>query len=315
MNSARNLVLAFSLLFVLPEMTFAMSIFDVYRSSFVQEKEEEKVSSKNESFHAVASEAIETLTEISLTVANKKDQQQIDALRDSWKLSKNHCFSLEKKEEYEYCTDQLFSQKIEIAERRLILERRKKWNLSLDFCHNRTTYKNYEYCQNQLHEQQNNCSFQKTSGKQIIVDINNQVLYGLKDCELKIYTRVTTGKNPTPTPTGSFSVYEERGPHFMQGEWFVNKALYYYRGYAIHDADWRQSPYWLPQNRAVHGSHGCTNVPSNMMEKIWEEFGTGTKVTNYYTLPTDIAVELKQKMGNRLPYDPERDANSFLASP
>jgi hypothetical protein len=239
-------------------------------------------------------------------------RDSIDSFQNSWKLSKEYCFSLPKKEDYRYCKSKLFRQKIEIAERKTILERRKKWNLTADFCHNRTTFKNYEYCENQLREQNTNCHLQKTSGNQIIVDLQNQRLYGLKDCELKVYTRVTTGKNLTPTPRGSFSVYEERGPHFMQNEWFVEKALYYYRGYAIHDASWRESPYWNPKNRAVFGSHGCTNVPTEMMEKIWEEFGTGTQVTNYSVLPEDIAVELRQKVGKRLPYDPEANVNTEL---
>ena len=92
----------------------------------------------------------------------------------------------------------------------------------------------------------------------------------------------------------------------MQRQWFVNKAFYYSGNYAIHDATWRESPYWIPDSRGTYGSHGCTNTPKEVMEQVWEEFEVGDTVQVFQKLPEDVAWELRQKVGNRILDDPEK---------
>jgi hypothetical protein len=174
MKTVRNLVLAFSFLFLLQNTVFAMSIFDIYRSSGVDQNSSAPAAEKEDSLHSVAVSELQNLSPLLSIQSPSSIRDSIDSFQNSWKLSKEYCFSLPKKEDYRYCKSKLFRQKIEIAERKTILERRKKWNLTADFCHNRTTFKNYEYCENQLREQNTNCHLQKTSGNQIMVLFQNQ---------------------------------------------------------------------------------------------------------------------------------------------
>ncbi len=281
----------------------AGSIFDIYKASIPIHSQKPQ---EEEQLHPVSN----TLQEISLPnnknmFASRDITKEVDERKNSWKLSSNFCSLFTHPSEIHYCQKNLLEQKIEIGERTNIIQRRKMWNLTENYCFERSSFRNYEYCLHQLHQQQAYCPYQKTAGNRIIIDLENQILYGVKNCQLQVYTKITTGKNSTPTPTGEYHVYQKRGPHYMQNEWYVDKALYYFRGYAIHDAKWRIGQYWRPENRRIYGSHGCTNTPTKMMEKIWDEFGVGDTVQVFQSLPEDIAWELKQKAGNRLPFDPE----------
>jgi hypothetical protein len=225
----------------------------------------------------------------------------IDKKKNSWKLSQDFCDALQKKSDKEYCYIQLKKQKKEIFERKRILDTQKQWKLTPEYCFYRSSFENFQYCINQYRQQQKNCSLQKTSGTRIIIDLEYQVLYGLKECRLEVYTRVMTGKDLTPTFPGEYKIYHKRGPHYMQGQWFVNKAFYYSGDFAIHDAPWRKHPYWEIEKRKVHGSHGCTNLPKESMEKVWNLFRIGDTVQVFSHLPDDIAQELRQKIRNTPP--------------
>jgi hypothetical protein len=54
MKTVRNLVLAFSFLFLLQNTVFAMSIFDIYRSSGVDQNSSAPAAEKEDSLHSVA---------------------------------------------------------------------------------------------------------------------------------------------------------------------------------------------------------------------------------------------------------------------
>jgi hypothetical protein len=92
----------------------------------------------------------------------------------------------------------------------------------------------------------------------------------------------------------------------MQGQWYVTKALYYYGGYAIHDARWRVGRYWNKDARAYSGSHGCTNVPDYTIQTLWDNFSIGDNVHAYWQLPENVASELWAKVGGSEPVMPER---------
>jgi hypothetical protein len=244
-------------------------------------------------------------TEQNETLPKNVTEQGILALKEAGKLTRKVCNSLVGNQFSRFCNRQFALQNISVREFDFINQRRSDWSLTKDFCDKRTTYENNQHCLNELRKQEAACSEQVTNGNRIIIDLGNQVMYGLKNCELKVYTRVTTGKNKTPTPTGKWKIYEARGPHWMQGEWFVTKAFYFYGGYAIHDAGWRVPPFWKPENRGVYGSHGCINTPFLPMDELWDEFTVGDWVEIYYTLPADKQAELDQKIQNRAPIDPE----------
>lgn len=191
------------------------------------------------------------------------------------------------------------------VERKQIMIRRNNWQLSEAYCFGRTYYENVPFCNIQLQAQNEACSEQITVGNNVYIDLKHQLLFAVKDCRLVVYTRVITGKNKTPSPTGHYKIYQRRGPHFMQGEWYVTMALYFRGGFALHDADtWRKGKNWLPEKRAIYGSHGCINITRSAMNTIWENFTVGDGVHIYYTLPPEIAAEIWQKVGTKSPIDP-----------
>jgi hypothetical protein len=133
MKTVRNLVLAFSFLFLLQNTVFAMSIFDIYRSSGVDQNSSAPAAEKEDSLHSVAVSELQNLSPLLSIQSPSSIRDSIDSFQNSWKLSKEYCFSLPKKEDYRYCKSKLFRQKIEIAERKTILERRKSGILLLIF--------------------------------------------------------------------------------------------------------------------------------------------------------------------------------------
>ncbi|QQS59591.1 L,D-transpeptidase [Candidatus Peregrinibacteria bacterium] len=225
----------------------------------------------------------------------------IDEMKKRESLSALYCKTYPENIDREYCQKKLRDQWLETLERKRIAEKRKEWNLHPEYCFHRRTYENYRLCESLLQNQQYECIRQETYGKKIIVDIEHQLLYGVKNCQLVVYSQVITGKNSTQTPPGKFHIYERRGEHFMQGTWFVTKAFYFWKGYALHDAEWRKEPYWSPETRAIYGSHGCVNTPDVPMQILWDTFDVGDEVEIYKSLPEKIAKELQQKIGSRIP--------------
>ncbi len=187
------------------------------------------------------------------------------------------------------------------VERKKIIREKENWRLTEHYCLLRSDYDNFLFCLEKLEEQKQACEAQKTYGNNIYISLNDQLLYAVKNCQLVAYSIVITGKNKTPTPTGTFHIYSARGPHYMQGEWFVNKAFYFWRGYALHDAGWRTGKYWEKEYRAYYGSHGCVNLPQKTMNILWDQYVVGDNVYVYYSLPEEIFSELKEKIGTKKP--------------
>lgn len=187
-------------------------------------------------------------------------------------------------------------------ERKRIQELQMDFALSGSFCR-KLSEANEIYCYEKAREQELLCADQETRGKRIIIDLEHQLLYALKDCQLLAYTHVITGKNSTPSVTGHFKILFTRQNHVMQtedGGYFVNMALYYTpQGSAVHDASWRID--WNTANRSWGGSHGCINTPHQPMEIIWENFDVGDTVDVYRKLPADVASELQGKSWDKEP--------------
>ncbi len=300
----KRIILFAGCLLVLPQFAAANTLYNIYRAQNPTPTPTPVVIQKT----MATAEAVPTKTskpETPLHGAPSAIMAYVDELKEKWRLATSHCEQITDKQAKGYCATEKWKMTLESFERKKTLDLQKNWRLSQDFCNSRTSFRNYHFCNSMLRQQNNFCAQQKTNGRRIIIDLANQLMYGVKDCELKVYTRITSGKNLTPTPPGTYSIYERRGPHWMQGEWFVNMAFYFRGGYAIHDAGWRVPPFWNPEKRAVHGSHGCVNTPSKVMATVWDEFEIGDTVHVYRSLPEDIATELQQKVGTRVPFDPE----------
>jgi lipoprotein-anchoring transpeptidase ErfK/SrfK len=123
-------------------------------------------------------------------------------------------------------------------------------------------------------------------GKVIVISLARQQLTAYQDGAVFLTTPVTTGRPELPTVTGSFSIQSKHSPYTMISPWpknspywyptsVVGYAMFFFEGYAIHDAPWRSA--YGPGTEA-HGSHGCVNTPLKAMEKLYAWAGIGTTV-------------------------------------
>ncbi len=98
--------------------------------------------------------------------------------------------------------------------------------------------------------------------KWIDVDLTNQTVAAYEGDRIIFATLVSTGKDPTPTKTGVFYIYEKKIGEFMAGGWAdhdpyileeVPWTMYFTERYALHGA------YWHDDFGEVR-SHGCVNL-------------------------------------------------------
>lgn len=119
----------------------------------------------------------------------------------------------------------------------------------------------------------------------IEIDITNQHLYYYENSDLKIDTDVVTGnmKRGYSTPAGVFSVYNKQRNRILRGTNYASFVKYWmpvYKGVGIHDASWRSD--FGGDIYESGGSHGCINVPSEVMPDLYEIVEVGTPVIMYY---------------------------------
>ena len=113
----------------------------------------------------------------------------------------------------------------------------------------------------------------------IKISIKKQRLYYYKNNELVFTTPVTTGRY-NATKTGDFKVKNKIRNTTLKGKDYESKVQYWmgYSGnnFGIHDASWRSrfgtSDYYYV------GSHGCVNVPTKNMKKLFNMVEVGTPV-------------------------------------
>ena len=98
--------------------------------------------------------------------------------------------------------------------------------------------------------------------KWIDVDLTNQTVAAYQGDKIVWATLVSTGKDPTPTKTGVFYIYQKKIGEFMAGGWAdhdpyileeVPWTMYFTESYALHGA------YWHDKFGEVR-SHGCVNL-------------------------------------------------------
>ena len=113
------------------------------------------------------------------------------------------------------------------------------------------------------------------------VDLSQQHLWIYEDGEVILETDVVSGLNDKEhrTPAGAYFAYDKktdtvlRGDKQDDGEWGYETPVKYWirltdTGIGLHDADWRYSfggNIWK-----WNGSHGCINIPKNVMPTIYE---------------------------------------------
>ena len=122
------------------------------------------------------------------------------------------------------------------------------------------------------------------SNKRIVVDISEQMLYAYDDEELFMQELISTGKEFTPTPHGTFIIFKKTPSRYMQGPVpgvsddaydlpGVPWDLYFTHGGAvIHGAYWHDK-FGEPW------SHGCVNLPLQKAKELYLWADVGTPVT------------------------------------
>jgi lipoprotein-anchoring transpeptidase ErfK/SrfK len=134
--------------------------------------------------------------------------------------------------------------------------------------------------------------------KALTISLNEQVLRAFEHGHQVFWTYVTTGRPGLETVTGTFKVYWKVAPWIFHSPWpkgspywypdsKSNLVMWFYSGYAIHDAPWRA--YYGPGTQFAHydplgenvGTHGCVNVPHQNMVWLWNWTPTSTPVVVY----------------------------------
>lgn len=111
----------------------------------------------------------------------------------------------------------------------------------------------------------------------VIIDISDQNLKVYVDDKVIIDTPIVTGKDSSPTYCGIFDVYKkEKNVNWPEFGVTVKYGLAFNRGEWIHDASWRKK--FGGEIYHESGSHGCVNIPKNIMPKVYENVEIGTPV-------------------------------------
>ena len=132
--------------------------------------------------------------------------------------------------------------------------------------------------------------------KRIVISLSQQRLFAYDGPTPFLNTLVTTGNKELPTPTGLFHVMFGKSPFVFHSPWPQGSKFYYPdspvtyalyfkdSGYYIHDSPWRTA--YGPGTNAVvgtpgqnyTGTHGCVNVPQNVMSQLYPWATPGTPV-------------------------------------
>jgi hypothetical protein len=115
--------------------------------------------------------------------------------------------------------------------------------------------------------------------KSLAIDLSDQMMYAYENGVLVKSSPITSGKDSTPTVTGTFQIYQKLADTYLQGADYrlhVNYWMPFYDGYGIHDAYWRHI--FGGEDYHNRGSHGCLNTPDDMVAWVWNWAPVGTTV-------------------------------------
>lgn len=119
----------------------------------------------------------------------------------------------------------------------------------------------------------------------IEVDMGNQKLYAYKEGQLLLETDIVTGnmKRKWNTPEGVNFIYAKQKKRVLRGPGYATPVDFWMPvkgSIGLHDADWRKE--FGGDIYLTNGSHGCVNIPPEIMPTIYEEFEIGTPVIMFY---------------------------------
>lgn len=124
----------------------------------------------------------------------------------------------------------------------------------------------------------------------IEINISQQVMWVFKDGELLVQTPVVTGSQADgwDTPVGEYTIIDKETDKVLDGSTvgydYLVPVNYWMRltnsGIGIHDIDWLNSDNaWDSRDvYELQGSHGCINVPNDIMATVYNNIPVGTPV-------------------------------------
>lgn len=127
---------------------------------------------------------------------------------------------------------------------------------------------------------------QSPATKRIVVDRTQQTLTAYEGDTVFMEVTISTGRDLTPTPRGTFTIFRKTPSRYMQGPIADIPGSDYYD---LPGVPWNL--YFTAQGAVIHGtywhdnfgtqySHGCVNLPPTTAEKLyhWAELGTTVQV-------------------------------------
>ncbi|USN53312.1 MAG: L,D-transpeptidase/peptidoglycan binding protein [Candidatus Nomurabacteria bacterium] len=115
----------------------------------------------------------------------------------------------------------------------------------------------------------------RNEGKLIYTDLDKQTMFAFQDGVLQYYTLISSGRPATPTIPGEYKVYTKVRRQVMSGPGYylpnVEWVMYYNGDYGIHSAYWHN-------NFGHPMSHGCSNLPTDAAQWMYEFAEVGTPV-------------------------------------
>ncbi len=117
------------------------------------------------------------------------------------------------------------------------------------------------------------------------IDMTQQHLYYYEDGELALETDVVTGNTGRRmgTPEGINFVNNKQKNRVLRGQGYASPVKFWMPvngGVGIHDASWRTE--FGGEIYKTNGSHGCINVPSDVMPTLYDMVEIGTPVVMFY---------------------------------
>jgi lipoprotein-anchoring transpeptidase ErfK/SrfK len=131
----------------------------------------------------------------------------------------------------------------------------------------------------------------------IEVDMGIQKLYYYEAGELKLETDIVTGnvRKKMNTPEGVNYVYSKQKNRILRGEGYTSPVSFWMPvkgAVGIHDASWRDE--FGGDIYKSNGSHGCINLPSDVMAELYDMVEVGTPVVMFYGEEPENTADMAQ---------------------
>jgi hypothetical protein len=116
------------------------------------------------------------------------------------------------------------------------------------------------------------------------VSLTQQKLWLFKNGNLLLETDVVTGNERLNrhTPTGNYTILSKVRNKTLRGigyEAFVSYWMPFYKGYGLHDANWRRR--FGSSIYENQGSHGCINIPPRIVPMVYQNVEIGMPIIIY----------------------------------